>query len=285
MAEASHIIACARILRAEDYDRYLTALHAKGADRSVLFALYAFNSEIAKVRDIVSEPMLGEIRLQWWREGIDALFEGRVREHDVPHQVVGALAEAVGHGTLEQADLTALIDAREADLYSEQPESLDALETYLGATFGATQQLAAKALGGGTAAQLAAQAIGLAWGLTGIMRALPHHVAQNRIYIPGDMMRAAGLTNPSRPEGEQMAALADILSQLTARARGHIAAARERAGDIEPRVRSVLRLAPLAEGYLGTLEKAGFDPESVVYERGAMGRQLRLTWAALRRGY
>ncbi len=273
--------ACARALRAEDYDRYLTVLHAKGSDRPGLFALYAFNAEIAKVRDIVSEPMVGEIRLQWWREVIDALFDGTVREHDV----VRALADLAEQGALTQADLIALIDARGDDLYSEQPESLDDLEGYLRATAGAVQRVAAKALGGDDTAQEAAEAVGLAWGLCGIMRALPYHLAQNRIYIPSAMMRAAGLTNPSRPEGEQKAALAEILSALTKRARGHIADARSRAGALKPRVRSVLRLAPLAEGYLNTLEKAGYDPEAADYARGALGRQVRLAWSAVKRRY
>lgn len=117
------------------------------------------------------------------------------------------------------------------------------------------------------------------------MRALPYHLAQNRIYIPSDMMRVAGLTDPSRPDEEQTAALADILRALTERARGHIADARERAGTVEPGARAAMRLAPLAEGYLNTLEKAGFDPEAADYARGALGRQARLAWAALRRRY
>lgn len=273
--------ACARALRAEDYDRYLTVLHAKGSDRPGLFALYAFNAEIAKVRDIVSEPMVGEIRLQWWREVIEGLFEGRVREHDV----VLALADMAERGLLVQADLIALIEAREKDLYGEQPETLDDLEIYLGATSGAVQRLAAKALGGGAAAQVGAQAVGLAWGLCGIMRALPHHLAQNRVYIPRAMMQAAGLSDPSRPDAEQTAALAEILRELTERARGYIADARSRAGAVEPKARASLRLAPLAEGYLNTLEKAGFDPEAADYARGALGRQVRLAWSALRRRY
>src|SRR5688572_31872194 len=82
---------CAREVRRADYDRFLTVLFAPPAARERLFALYAFNHEIAKVRETVSEPMLGQIRLQWWREAIATIYEGKPR----PHAVVDALAAAV----------------------------------------------------------------------------------------------------------------------------------------------------------------------------------------------
>lgn len=272
---------CASLVRREEHDRYLTVLYAGAADQPVLFALYAFHNEIAKIRDVVSDPILGEMRLEWWRQSVEGLFEGEARQHEV----VLALQGPVEQEMIERNDLDALIDARAADLYDEQPATLEVLEAYLRATSGGIQKLAVKMLGGGEVARQAGEAVGLAWGLTGIMRALPYHVAQNRIYIPRAMMEAAGLIDPARPEGEQKAALAEILRALDARARAHIAAARERAGVVEPRTRSVLRLAPLAEGYLKTLAKAGFDPESAAYQRGALGRQWRLAWSALRRKY
>ena len=272
---------CAALVRREEYDRYLTVLYANSRDQPTLFALYAFHVEIAKIRDVVSDPILGEMRLQWWRESVEGLFEGAPRQHGV----VLALRGPIERGAIERRALDALIDARAPDLYDEQPSSLEDLEDYLRATSGAIQKLAAKTLGGSDSSQQAAEAVGLAWGLTGIMRALPYHVSQDRIYIPRSMMEAAGLTNPTRPEGEQKAALAEILKALDLRARDHLAAARERKGEVDARSRNVLRLAPLAEGYLKTLAKAGYDPESADYQRGALGRQFRLTLSALRRGY
>ena len=81
MAEA--ISDCAALVRRVDYDRYLTALFAPPPARERLFALYAFNHEIAKVRETVSEPMIGQIRLQWWREAIGGIHAGTPRKHMV----------------------------------------------------------------------------------------------------------------------------------------------------------------------------------------------------------
>ena len=62
------------MIRRHDRDRFQTALFAPAARREALFALYAFNYEIARVREVVTEPMLGRIRLEWWRENIAAAF-------------------------------------------------------------------------------------------------------------------------------------------------------------------------------------------------------------------
>ena len=65
----------AALVRRHDRDRFQTALFVPAARRDALFALYAFNYEIARVRESVSEPTLGLIRLEWWRQSLDAAFE------------------------------------------------------------------------------------------------------------------------------------------------------------------------------------------------------------------
>ena len=76
--------------RAADPDRYLCALFADAPRRGALFALILFNAEIARVREVVSEPMLGQIRLQWWREAIDEIYRGQGRRHEVADPLAAA---------------------------------------------------------------------------------------------------------------------------------------------------------------------------------------------------
>jgi phytoene synthase len=59
---------CEALLRAADKDRFLTTLFAPAEHRNALIALYAFNVEIARVREVVREALAGEIRLQWWSD-------------------------------------------------------------------------------------------------------------------------------------------------------------------------------------------------------------------------
>ena len=88
----------ASLVRQHDHDRFLCSLFAPSEKREGLFALYAVNSEIARTREIVSEPMLGLIRLQWWREAIDSVYSDTPREHEV----VKALHTLVQHTALSR---------------------------------------------------------------------------------------------------------------------------------------------------------------------------------------
>ncbi|TVQ56895.1 MAG: phytoene synthase [Rhodobacteraceae bacterium] len=134
---------CADLVRRGDPDRFLSALTAPEPVRERLFALYAFNLELARIPAVVSEPMLGLIRLQWWRETVAMIFEeDRVRSHEV----VGPLAETIRAAALPRAPFDRLLDARARDAESDWPADRAALDAYLADTGGALLDLAARAL-------------------------------------------------------------------------------------------------------------------------------------------
>jgi len=181
-AIAEAIELCRQDIRTNDPDRYFASLFAPPETRSALWTLYAFNMEIARVREIVSEPMIGHIRLQWWRETFDIIADGNVREH----HVVQALANVLGNNTLAQGGLIDLIDARAADLEGSPPENIEALYEYAEATAGALSELAARICGPVEAeTRQAARRIGTAWGLTGLVKAAPYHLDQGKSFLPG----------------------------------------------------------------------------------------------------
>ena len=126
MAGPKTLSYCAREVRHHDRARYLSSLFALEDRREDLFALYAFNLEVAKTAEVVSEPMLGQIRLQWWRECLDEIYGGTPRRHEVALP----LNRAVLRHDLTRARFDDLIDAREGDLSAEPPEDLARLETY-----------------------------------------------------------------------------------------------------------------------------------------------------------
>ncbi|MDX3810024.1 MAG: squalene/phytoene synthase family protein, partial [Bosea sp. (in: a-proteobacteria)] len=129
---------CATLVREQDQDRYIATLYAPEARRHGLFALYAFSLEIARVRALVSEPLPGEVRLQWWRD----LLEGQPNGEVQAHPVAAALLDTVKRYRLPIAPLTGLIDARTFDLYDDPMPSLRDLEGYAGETASALIQLA-----------------------------------------------------------------------------------------------------------------------------------------------
>ena len=134
----SNVDYCADQVREYDYHRYFSATFAPPDVRRGLIALYAFNLEIASVRERVGEALLGQMRLQWWRDTNHEIYEGTVRNH----AVVAEIAWAIGTFDLPRRDFGRMIDARMFDLEDAPPEDSAALRDYASATSG---QLAATA--------------------------------------------------------------------------------------------------------------------------------------------
>jgi phytoene synthase len=125
------------LVRRADPDRWLASRFiADARARADVIALYAFNHELARVADTVREPLMGEIRLTWWREAIEELAAGKPPR---AHPVIEALAAA----DFPLANLERLPEGRFADLDREPFEDDDALFKYLDATAGAMMALAA----------------------------------------------------------------------------------------------------------------------------------------------
>src|ERR1700748_1031363 len=130
MREEAAFTACAAMVRQADPDRYFSALFAPAPKRPFLFALYAFNVELARVAASVREPMMGEIRLQWWRETLEGARTGKPRAHDVAR----TLAETFERAELPTAMFDAMIDARAFDFLEGTFTDAEMRDAYLDAT-------------------------------------------------------------------------------------------------------------------------------------------------------
>lgn len=175
---------CGELVRQHDRDRFWLSLLMPPGKRPALWALYAFNHEIAKTREIVSETTLGLIRLQWWREGIEEIYQdGSVREHEI----LGALKEAVGRYDLPQEYFETLLYAREFDLEDVLPSSLEGMQKYVDFTNTPLFALSLRVLGEKAPDEDIA-AIAQAYGLTGLLRSVPFLARQRRCYLPSDLL-------------------------------------------------------------------------------------------------
>lgn len=259
--------------RRHDPDRFLAALTAPPARREHLFAVLALEHEIARTRDVVSEPLLGEIRLQWWADAIAALGEGPAPSADI----VPALAAAVREGGVPPSTLAAMVEGRRRDLEDGPPANLDALEDYARATGGAVGRALAAALDQHAPAE-AAVAVGTGWALTGILRAIPWRARHNEISLPVDEMAAAGLTAHAVAAVRGGEGLTAIVRRVAERAESRFAAAR--ALRPPPVLRPALLPARLARAHLGRLARAGYDPFAPELARPDGLRALRVAWGA-----
>jgi len=193
-----------RIVRQHDPDRFFTALFAPPDRRETLFLLYAVNHELARAREVVSNPMLALIRLQWWRE----VAKGARRRHEV----AGRLGEALDDGRLRPADILEMIEGREAE--TEPVEDLAAFRAYVRAAFGGVAAAAGSALGADGLALDVLRDLGAAYGVAGILRSVPMLARQDRCVLPLDVLRSAGLSKADLGSAAVPAAFAPVQAAL-----------------------------------------------------------------------
>lgn len=172
---------CAEMVRKGDPDRFLSAMTARPAMRGRLFALYAFNLEVARAPWVTAEEMIAEMRLQWWADTIGEIYDGKSAR---AHEVVGPLAETIAAAGLPQELFDGLIEARRFDIYREGHKDRAAFDAYIAATSGNLMQLAARALGAGEKAILVIADFAYGAGVANLVRALPQLYAAGRDPVP-----------------------------------------------------------------------------------------------------
>ncbi len=257
MADAQRAAIVADTVRRLDRDRYRSALFAPRPQRDHLLSLFAFNVELARVREEVSETMLGEIRLEWWREALERSQAGETIGHPVADGLALARRRCVLPGDL----LVDMIDARLSDLAATPMPDQTHLEDYLARTAGTVFQLAGYILGqrDERAAHLARHA-GIAFGLAGIMRALPVHRARGLLLLPCADLADAGVQTGDVRAGKVTEALEDELARLRELAEAHRAVAAEEFAALPPQARPAFLPLALVRGQLRALARPGRDP-------------------------
>jgi NADH dehydrogenase [ubiquinone] 1 alpha subcomplex assembly factor 6 len=261
MAPLSH---CAAEVRAHDPDRYLATLFAPADAREPLFALYAFDYEIARVRRVVNEPVAGLVRLQWWREALDAI----PADQPPVHPVVAALDALWSRFGPLRPRLEAAIHAREQELSGEPPADLAALEQSLAASSGEATLAAMDLLGGGEGpARAAARHLGLALGLVRLLQGLPGDLRRGRVPLPRTLLARYQLDPEHMDPIAQAQALRPIVADLMGQASEHLRQARRHRHAIPRRALPALLPAPLLDAYLRRLARARCDPLASVRTR------------------
>jgi phytoene synthase len=269
---------CQSLVRERDYDRFLSDLFAPADVRPHLFALHAFESEIAHVADIAREPMAGEIRYQWWRDVIAGERSGEA----AANPVAAALLETISRRELPGEVLLTFIDRHGFDLSEAPLDTFDTLLGYLDATSAASVGLSERILAGGMPALApAVLAAGRAIGIAELLADFPRGAARGRVLLPLDLLAKHGVHTRSVFAGEDSAGLRAALHELQARALLEIENVRRIAipAEVMP---AFLPVAPLP-ARLMRMNRAGYNPFHTPLEVSRLRRQF-VIWRAARRG-
>jgi NADH dehydrogenase [ubiquinone] 1 alpha subcomplex assembly factor 6 len=277
-AAAGPLSDVAALVRRHDRDRFQTVLFAPAARRDALFALYAFNFEIARVRESVTEPTLGRMRLEWWREAVSAAYAKEIPRR---HPVVAALSAVIREYHPGRELFETLIAAREADLDDDPPPDLAALEAYAEGSSSALIQLALEVLEtrDGAAAE-AGHHVGIAYALSGLLRALPTRPASWRPIIPADIAMRHGVDPAGRGRPGQPR-LRQAVAEIAGAAEQHLLAAR-RIRKLQRRALPALLPGVIAGYALRQLRRYRHDPYAPGVMRADALQVWRLAAAALR---
>ncbi|MBZ9653610.1 phytoene/squalene synthase family protein [Phyllobacterium lublinensis] len=267
---------CMQFLREADPDRYLSVLYAPEDKRGALAALYAFNAEIARIRDLIRDPLPGEVRLQWWRD----LLNGREHGAASANPVAAALLDTIKNHDLPQSAFDNYCEARIFDLYDDPMPSRNDLEGYCGETASALIQLAALILDADTAPAHADTAghAGVAQAIAGLLRLLPLHRRRGQIYIPADILAAVGCSAAVLLNGSDKEAIKRAVDAMIALAEEHLATFEAAAKALPVSLRTAFLPARLTPTYLKKLRAAGTD----VANDTANISPLRRQWAMFR---
>ncbi len=248
---------CAALVREANRDQYLAALFAPAGKREALFALYAFNAEISRVRDLAREPMPGEIRLQWWRE----ILLGERAGEAAANPVAAALLETVRQHQLVREALVDLIEAHRFDIYDEPMKTVAELYSYASRTDGTVFRSAIQTLTDNTnaAAALSVEAA-QAQTIANILALFPRHAARRQLYVPFEVLQQYGATAEDIFAMRVTAELRAALAELRLRARRHLVRVGAASAQIPGQALPVfLPLAPLRQ-WLLDMERADYNP-------------------------
>jgi phytoene synthase len=267
---------CENVVRAADKDRFLATLFARADRRGGLFALYAFDAEVAGVRVKIREPLAGELRLQWWHDAVSGSGETG------GNPVAVALVETMRSYELPTQRLLDLIDARRSDLYDDPIATLAELESHARNTASAVIALAMRILDRPDAAALGlAGSAGVGQALTALLRSFAWDAAHGKIYLPEEISRRHGAERADILAGRAAAGLGAALAELRTEARRLLAADADAAAHLPAALVPAVLPAALAHLYLARMERADYAPFRTPVEVPQWRKQWRL-WRAAR---
>ena len=248
---------CAELVRAHDFTRYASTLFAPAPRRRALLALYAFNVEICRVPAQVSQPLPGEIRLQWWRDLLSGKEHGGVEGNPVAHE----LLLAIRSHRLPTDRLLRLIEEHQFDLYNDPMPTMAALEGYVNDTSSALFSLAATIMGPPSAeVEHLARHAGLAQGIVQVMASLPLDASQRRLFVPQQMLARHGCDPDDVFAGKQTPKLREALDDVFAEARVHLNTAYALLSSVTGDVRPAFLALAAVKRDLALLTRADNDP-------------------------
>ncbi|KAI0761935.1 isoprenoid synthase domain-containing protein [Trametes elegans] len=277
---------CRDLVRKRDYESYLIGSFYPRHTQGAFFALRAFYVELASVQDTVSNSMIGKMRMQFWRDAIKSIADGRPPRHPIAL----ALHDASQRANLPTYHLRRIIDARDAELHTPTHLTLESLTAHAESTTSTFLYLLLSLLDLSSSSTFshAASHLGVAQSIHVLLRALPYHTSKGRMVIPAEITANHGVRQEDVfRTGGNAHGISDAVFEFATVANDNLLTAREMFkqsggdGGKVPRVAMPVFLYGIpTRDYLGRLEAVNFD----AFHPSLQLRDWKLPWR-IWRGY
>jgi phytoene synthase len=248
---------CANLVRTYDFPRYASTLFAPAEERRALLALYAFNTEISRVRDSVTQPLAGEVRMQWWTDVLAGRGHGGVEGNPVAAE----LLLVIRNFGLPVEPLSRLIEEHQFDLYNDPMPTMAALEGYVTDAFSALFALAAHiAVPPSAETEHLARHAGLAQWFAHVIASLPRDASRRQLFVPLQLLEAQRSGMEEVFAGKETPKVRAALDQLIGEARTHLRTAFSLLADVSEKTRPVFLPLVLVQHDLERMSRADADP-------------------------
>ncbi len=272
--------AAANLVRQRNRERYWSTLFAPPEKRAALIALYALDAELAHIVLAAHEPMVAQIRLQWWRDAIDLAAPG----NKTGNPVADALSAAILEYDLPKQRLIELADARVPEIFGDAPADIAGLRASLHATYGAVFELSASILGdGGDLTGKAAEHAGLAYGLTQTLRTVALQAARRKLLLPPSYFEGRGVNLTAVYQGKSNAAFGAALADLRGAAARALQQFRALSPQLDPAIWPAFLPLSVVKPYLKAMAVPSFTPLHTMATVNP-ARRFWKVWRAARRG-
>ncbi|PIK35088.1 putative NADH dehydrogenase (ubiquinone) complex I, assembly factor 6 [Apostichopus japonicus] len=271
-----------KYFRKQDYENYLWLLLLPENVRSSVTALRAFNIELATVKDVVSTQEIGKMRMHFWKESLNDMYQRNPPHHPVAEE----LYEAIQKHNLSKQWLLRLVEERERTLEDRPFSSLEEVETYAEKTASSILYLTLEIFGvRDIHADHAASHVGKAQGLTTLIRSVPYHAARRKVLLPQDLLITHNVSQESIIRGRDEQAIKEVIYDLASHAHSHVLKARSLKKSVpQEGSPALLALTPI-DRYLTRLQKLNFDLFNPVSQRRDAFLPWALWWKKLQRTY
>jgi len=271
-----HYDHCAVLVRESDRDRYLSTLFAPARYRDALYALYAFNVEISRVRDLAREPMPGEVRLQWWREVLSGARAGE----GAAHPVAAALLATLAQHKFVVKPLLELIEAHSFDLYNEPMATVDDLELYAIQTQSPLFAMAAGILAPEKTPDLFTLGAAIAYAIGQILSGFAKHASRRQLFVPLDILDRHRIKPEDIFSAQVSEPLLTALAEMRGVAREHLIATQAKLLSAPQEILPAFLPVALVGPQLRRMDSAAYQP--FAFQQTAPWRRQWLLWRAAR---